>query len=196
MIFCNPDKVHEWTVSVGPGQEVLHVKVEFDHAACFCSDNPGRVTVEAVKALDEDGQETGEDLLLMGTQNPGCVRSSCCGCPGGFCGCNDCFCCTETRQMFKHSGRLFEVAQRLCFLISTLTCCSDSSLSFVTRVVYVYSTHVPSDFRPSTTPTLHFPSSVVSLQFFHSYSHVCWCLSTYSCTKCFERDHPHCLVLR
>ena len=46
-------------------------------------------------------------LELTGTANPGCGKSSCCGCLDMCGGC--CFCCSETRQFFRHGNKLFEV---------------------------------------------------------------------------------------
>jgi len=110
MLCCKPEKVHIWKVDMGRDQEPLTVKVEFEHGACLmCRSNPGMVTVngEYVKALDREGHSTDQDLMLVGTQNPGCGASNCCGCLGSCGGC--CFCCNETRQFFRHSNRLFEL---------------------------------------------------------------------------------------
>jgi ABC-type multidrug transport system ATPase subunit len=111
LCLCRPKKVYEWTVNLDNNAPPLKVKVEFMFGACLCcKSNPGIVTVngDPVKRLDEYGQETADDLWLTDRSNPGCAASGCCSCDS-CCGCNDWFCCRNTLQTFRHSGRLFEV---------------------------------------------------------------------------------------
>jgi len=122
MVCCKPEKVHTWKVDMGEGKDgkFATVKVEFEHGACLCcKSNPGRVYVTengettAVQALDSEGNPAFDcegkplNLELTGTANPGCGKSSCCGCLDTCGGC--CFCCSETRQFFRHGNKLFEL---------------------------------------------------------------------------------------
>jgi len=129
MCLCRPKKEYQWTVDLHNGNKPLNVEVHFNFGACLCcKSNPGIVTVngDPVKRLDEYGQETDEDLVLLQRTNPGCVNGDCCGC-ASCCGCDDCFCCRNTQQTFRHSGKLFEVVDyseipgtgraRPCFLM-------------------------------------------------------------------------------
>ena len=108
MCLCRPKKEYQWSVDVHhDGSPSLNVEVYFNLGACLCcQSNPGIVTVngDPVKGLDEYGQETDEDLILLEKTNPGCVNGNCCGF-GSCCGCDDCFCCRNTCQAFLHSGR-------------------------------------------------------------------------------------------
>lgn len=108
MCLCRPKKEYQWSVDVNhDGSPLLNVEVHFNLGACLCcQSNPGIVTVNGnpVKRLDEYGQETDEDLILLEKTNPGCLKGNCCGCES-CCGCDDCFCCRNTRQAFRHSGR-------------------------------------------------------------------------------------------
>jgi L-rhamnose mutarotase len=112
MLCCKPSQNHEWSVPLdAEGRNRIEVKVQFAYGACLCCKaNPGVVTVDGlpVKAVDDQGQQTEEDLLLTGRTNPGCIDSSCCGCTS-CCGFSSCFCCRRTNQMFYHSGKVFEV---------------------------------------------------------------------------------------
>jgi hypothetical protein len=127
MCLCRPKKLREWDVEVQP-TKFVKVTVEFPMAACLCcKSNPGVVKVDdqEVMSLDEDGQETNVPLVLLDKTNPGCVKSNC-GC-ASCCGMESCFCCRDTLQAFRHSGRLFEIVDyseipgtgraRPCFLM-------------------------------------------------------------------------------
>ena len=120
LCLCKPQQAYEWTVSDGStlSEEAsgrLNVKVEFEHGCCYglccCLSNPGIVTVdgEYVEKIDEHAQVIEEQLLLRGSNNPGCSSSACCGCPSGSCGCSKALSCTKSQNLFAHSGKVFEV---------------------------------------------------------------------------------------